>query len=345
MGLKEGMALIELEHVRKVYRTTRRREGFLGTLRTLVRPEYVEIEALRGISFRIEAGECVGYIGPNGAGKSTTIKLMTGILVPTDGSVFINGLVPWRYRRENALRIGVVFGQWTQLYWDLPLIESFELLRRIYRVPASQYQSTRKELEDLLGLREFLTIPVRQLSLGQRMRGELAAALLHSPKILYLDEPTIGLDVLAKERILEFIREVNQRHGVTIVLTTYNLNEVERLCPRIILIDRGSILYDGTVDGLKRRYAPWRTLVLRFHARIPDAFPEGVALIRREGDTVWLRFDRDRSPYELIEKIVASTPVQNLSVEEPTLEEIIRDIYRSQEEASERRWLRPLVFT
>ncbi|MGH2405876.1 MAG: ABC transporter ATP-binding protein [bacterium] len=332
------MSLIELQQVRKVYRITRRQQGWLGALRTLIRPDYDQIEALRGISFHIESGECLGYIGPNGAGKSTTIKLMTGILVPNSGLVRVNGIVPWQRRRDNAWQIGVVFGQRTQLYWDLPLLDSFELLKRIYRVPHDQYKETLADLGALLGLQEFLHTPVRQLSLGQRMRGDLTAALLHSPRILYLDEPTIGLDVLAKERILEFIREINRSRGVTIILTTHNLPEVERLCSRIILIDKGLILYDGTVEGLKRQYAPWRTLVLQFNAVIPRAFPDGAVPMRWDGQTVWLRFDRDRSPYELIQKVVATAPIQNLSIDEPTLEEIIRDIYRSREESGEPTW-------
>src|SRR5580692_4426416 len=233
----DAMPLIETVALRKVFVSVKRTPGALGALRTLFSRERVERVAVEGITMSLEAGELVGYIGPNGAGKSTTIKMLTGILVPTSGLVRVAGIVPYERRSENARNIGVVFGQRSQLYWDLPLIESFELLRAIYGVSAERYRANMDYFTELLEMNDFLNTPVRQLSLGQRMRGDFAAAMLHDPRVVFLDEPTIGLDVVAKEAIREFIARVNAERGATIVLTTHDLADVERLCRRIILID------------------------------------------------------------------------------------------------------------
>ncbi len=217
------------------------------------------VAAVDGISLRVEPGELCGYIGPNGAGKSTTVKMLTGILVPSSGTIRVAGLDPQRRRVELARRIGVVFGQRTQLWWDLPLVDSFELLRHVYRVPAERYRTNLAAFVELLDLGPFLHTPVRQLSLGQRMRGDLTAALLHDPEILYLDEPTIGLDVLSKARVREFLAEVNAERGVTVLLTTHDLDDVERLCSRLVVIDRGRVIEDGSVAAIKDRFAGFRT--------------------------------------------------------------------------------------
>src|SRR5438093_1139928 len=242
-----GDPIISAANLVKTFRSPKRHEGRFGSVRTLVTREYSLTTAVADVSLSIDAGELVGYLGPNGAGKSTTIKMLTGILVPTSGSLLVAGRVPWLQRVENSQSIGVVFGQRSQLWWDLPLVESFDLVARMYRVPDARYKSNLARFREILGLDEFLSTPVRQLSLGQRMRGDLTAALLHDPKIVYLDEPTVGLDVFAKERIRTFVEAINRERGTTIMLTTHDLADVERLCRRIILIDHGRVLFDGSV--------------------------------------------------------------------------------------------------
>ena len=248
------MAQIELEHVEKSF-VVRRKRGRVLRERTVVR-------AVDGISFEIEAGSVVGYIGPNGAGKSTTVKMLTGILVPSAGRISVAGLEPSRQRIQLARRIGVMFGQRIQLWWDLPLLDSFQLLRHIYKVPEDRYRANLDRFRELLALDDFLHTPVRQLSLGQRVRGELTAAMLHDPEIVLLDEPTIGLDVVAKERVREFLTEINAERGVTVLLTTHDLDDIERLCSRLLVIDHGRLIYDGDVDTLKQRYGGERVLVV-----------------------------------------------------------------------------------
>jgi ABC-2 type transport system ATP-binding protein len=244
-------AVIQTHHLRKTFRIARRRDGLLGSLRSLVNPITREVVAVRDISLSIARGEMVACLGPNGAGKSTTIKMLTGILVPSGGAAYVFGLNPHRQRRAVAQRIGVVFGQRTQLWWDLPLRDSFHLLRYIYRIPAHRYATNLSMFSELLELHEFLDTPVRQLSLGQRMRGDLAAALLHDPEVLYLDEPTIGLDVVAKHRVRSFLRELNRERGVTVLLTTHDMADVERLCSRLLIIDHGQLLFDGGQDEMR----------------------------------------------------------------------------------------------
>ncbi|MGE5603521.1 MAG: ABC transporter ATP-binding protein, partial [Nitrososphaerales archaeon] len=265
--------MIEIRELRKDFRIYRHHRGGLGALRNLITREFSTVHAVDGVSFDIQAGELVGYLGPNGAGKSTTLKMLTGILVPTSGHLLVDGRVPWQQRREHVYHIGAVFGQRTGLWWDLPVVESMDLLRHIYRVPEPRYRQNMVLFAHLLGLDELLDKPVRSLSLGQRMRADLAAALLHDPKLLFLDEPTIGLDVVAKERIREFIRTVNRERGTTIILTTHDLGDVEKLCERVIMIDRGKIMYDGALETLRRRFGEGRVLVVDF-----DALPSGLAV-------------------------------------------------------------------
>ncbi len=320
--------IIETHDLRKVFRTVRRRPGALGALRTLFSREYEERVAVSRVTMAIEPGELVGYIGPNGAGKSTTIKMLTGILVPTSGDVTVAGVVPYAARGRNARNIGVVFGQRSQLYWDLPLVESFELLRAIYAIPRDRYRRNLDAFVDLLAMADFLQTPVRQLSLGQRMRGDFAAAMLHDPKIVYLDEPTIGLDVVAKEAIRTFIARINSERGTTIVLTTHDLADVERLCRRIILIDRGAIIYDGDVERIKNEYGRFRTLVVHFAQPVAQPQLEGAELVCVEGSTARLRFDRTRERAErLIRQASERYALEDVSIEEPDLESIIRRIY------------------
>ena len=300
----------------------------MGALRTVFSRTYEERAAVDGVTMSLEAGELVGYIGPNGAGKSTTIKMLTGILVPSSGEVRVNGIVPYEDRRANGRNIGVVFGQRSQLYWDLALVESFELLRAIYGIPQATYKRNLDEFVQLLQMEEFLRTPVRQLSLGQRMRGDFAAALLHDPRIVYLDEPTIGLDVVAKESIREFIARINAERGTTILLTTHDLADVERLCRRIVLIDHGRVVFDGNIDSLKSEYGRFRTLVLRFETPVSDPHIEGTELEGIEGNVARLRFDRNRERADiLIRRASERYPLEDVTIVEPELESIIRRIY------------------
>ncbi len=328
-GTNAGVVpIIETRGLRKVFRSVKRSPGAVGALRTLFSRETVERVAVEGVSMSLEAGELVGYIGPNGAGKSTTIKMLTGILVPTAGEIRVAGLVPHLERKKNARNIGVVFGQRSQLYWDLPLVESFELLRAIYAVPRERYRANLAAFTDLLEMGDFMTTPVRQLSLGQRMRGDFAAAMLHDPRIVYLDEPTIGLDVLAKEAIREFIARVNAERGTTFILTTHDLADVERLCKRIVLIDEGRVIYDGGVEGIKEQYGTHRTLVVSLED-VPDTVAvDDADFESRAANTVRLRFDRKAiSADQLIRRVTERYRVTDVSIEEPELESIIRRIY------------------
>lgn len=327
--------VIRVENLVKEFRRPRKQEGRFGAIRTLFTRQFDAVRAVDQVNFAIEPGELVGYIGPNGAGKSTTIKMMTGILVPTSGTVEVGGLVPWRERERNAMQIGVVFGQRSQLWWDLPLIESFNLIAKLYRVPDTKYKRNLDRFIALLDMEEFLERPVRQLSLGQRMRGDLAASMLYEPQILYLDEPTIGLDVVAKENMRIFIEEMNRDSGTTIVLTTHDLADVERLCRRLILIDHGHVLYDGAVEQLKTKYAPHRILVVELEAdavssgrRIAAADVPGAEIVEQADGVARIQFESAKTPVQdLIAALNARYPIADLSIVEPDLEGVVRQIY------------------
>jgi ABC-2 type transport system ATP-binding protein len=325
-----AMPLIEVEDLQKTFSIAVRRGGPLGAVRALLARAYREVRAVDGVSFRLEAGEVVGYIGPNGAGKSTTIKMLTGILVPSGGRIVVDGRVPHQQRVEHVRRIGVVFGQRTQLWWDLPTIESFELLRHIYRIPERRWKENQAAFDDMLELGPFLETPVRQLSLGQRMRADLAAALLHDPAILFLDEPTIGLDVVAKERIRQFLAHINRERAVTIILTTHDLADIERLCPRVVLIDHGRVIYDGALEALRTRFGRQRTLVVDFDQDVNGLHVANAEIVRREGPRVWLSFDREATTAAaLIAEVAARYRIRDLTIEEPEIEAIVRGIYES----------------
>jgi ABC-2 type transport system ATP-binding protein len=331
--------VIRVEHLTKEFVRPRRVAGRFAGLRSLVTRQVERTVAVDDVTFTVDDGEMVGYIGPNGAGKSTTIKMITGILVPTSGTVDVGGVVPWRDRQRNALQIGVVFGQRTQLWWDLPLRDSLDLIATLYRMSPEHHRRQLDRFVDLLDMAEFLDRPVRQLSLGQRMRGDLAAAMLYQPRILYLDEPTIGLDVVAKATMREFIAEVNRQHGTTVVLTTHDLADVERLCSRVVLIDHGRILYDGGVAELASRFAPFRTLVLRVAGGGGPGSPIsaeraaalGAELVVAPGtppDTVRLRFEGGRTAAsDLIAALAREYPVADVSIVEPDLEGVVRQLY------------------
>jgi len=314
------VSVIELEHVVKEF-TVYKKAGRLRRSR-------VQVRAVDDVSLSVDAGELVGYIGPNGAGKSTTIKMLTGILMPSSGRVSVAGVDPQRRRLELAGRIGVVFGQRTQLWWDLPLRDSFELLRHVYRVPAAVHAANLHTFVELLEMSSFLDTPVRQLSLGQRMRGDVCAALLHDPTILYLDEPTIGLDVVSKARVREFLAAVNRERGVTIVLTTHDLADVERLCSRLVVIDHGRVIQDGTVASIKDAFGGYRTVVVDLEEPAAPLVVPAATVVQVDGPRQWLRFDRgSTTAAAVINAVVAQARVLDLAIEDPSIEDVVTKIY------------------
>jgi ABC-2 type transport system ATP-binding protein len=326
--------LISVRDLCKHFRTFRRREGLWGGIQNLFVREYQTVRAVDKINFAIQPGEMVGYIGPNGAGKSTTIKMLTGILVPTSGDMLANGFVPWKQRTEYVKSIGVVFGQRTQLWWDIAVVESFKMLRRIYGVSQRDFDERMELFHKVLAIGDYLNTPVRKLSLGERMRCDLAAALLHNPPILFLDEPTIGLDVVAKDHIRQFLRAINKRYKTTVLLTTHDLDDIEELCRRIMIIDHGQLLYDGPLSLLKQKLL--RTKQIKFALRGSEAAAEVSRALAGEGLeaepvdelTYRVRFDRTRvSTSELIRKILAAGEVRDLLIEDEPIEEIIKRIY------------------
>ncbi|MFI9273658.1 ATP-binding cassette domain-containing protein [Kitasatospora sp. NPDC052896] len=312
------MALIELDDVARTFTIRSKAGRFRRTRR--------EVRAVDGLSFTVTAGECVGYIGPNGAGKSTTIKMLTGILVPSGGRLRVAGVDPARDRVRLARRIGVVFGQRTTLWWDLPLRDSYELARRIYRIPDQRYRANLDRCVELLELGPLLDTPVRQLSLGQRMRGDLAVALLHDPRVLYLDEPTIGLDVVSKTRVREFLREVNAQ-GTTVLLTTHDLTDIEQLCGRVMVIDHGRLVHDGDLAGLHAVGGSERTLVVDLVRPAPPIELPGARVVKVEGARQWLAFPARQSAAPLVAAVAERYPLLDLSVREPAIEEVIARMY------------------
>ncbi len=323
--------IISAQNLTKTFTRRKQRTGMLGALRGLADRDATEVFAVSGVSFDIAAGEMVGYIGPNGAGKSTTIKMLTGILVPSSGSASVAGFVPWEQRRKLAQQIGVVFGQRTQLWWDLPLSESLALLQYMYKVPADRFHRNFEAAVELLDMTDFLATPVRQLSLGQRMRGDLAASILHEPAVLYLDEPTIGLDLVAKTRIRDYLADLNRESGVTVLLTTHDLADIERLCSRIIVIDRGELAYDGSLATLKERFGSRRRLIVDYDDT-PDVqttqLPQGVDLISSDGPRVTVSFDRTSwTAPVLLDRMGTFGQIRDMGVEEPEIEDVIRQLY------------------
>jgi ABC-2 type transport system ATP-binding protein len=322
------LSQIVVKDLRKTFKVARRQAGLLNSFKSVVRRKNLTANALQGVSFELQEGELVGYIGPNGAGKSTTVKIMSGILVPDSGECQILGRTPWKDRIEHVRRIGVVFGQRTQLWWDVPVIDSFELLRDIYRVPQVAYARTRDELVEALGLESLLEVPVRQLSLGQKMKCELAASMLHRPPILFLDEPTIGLDAVSKLAVRDFIRRANRERGVTVILTTHDMDDIEALCSRILVIGKGQILSDGTVEQLRSAAIPERTVKIEF-ARHPETLSFPCARVVKQDDGhVELRCDLTRtSAAKLISAISQQAEIKDFTVENPPIEEIVARMY------------------
>ena len=325
--------IVEVEDLVKDFRTFDRREGVWGAIQDLYSRNYRNFRAVDTVSFAIGQGEMVGYIGPNGAGKSTSIKMLTGILVPTSGRIEANGFNPWRERTRYAKTIGVVFGQRTQLWWDIAVVESFRLLQKIYEIPQAEYEARLQKFDQVLELKRFLRTPVRKLSLGERMRCDVAAALLHNPPLLFLDEPTIGLDIVAKENIRTFLKEVNREYGTTMLLTTHDLSDIEELCHRLMIIDHGKVLYDGALSDLKSKL--WQESALKIDLREREQ-AEAMALFRMEGVAVQridelsfrLRFHREQvKPADLIRRVVNEVQVLDIAIEEQSIEEVVRRIY------------------
>jgi ABC-2 type transport system ATP-binding protein len=326
-------SLIHVHELSKHFRSFKRREGVWGSVQNLFVREYRDVAAVDRISFSIERGEMVGYIGPNGAGKSTSIKMLTGILVPTSGEIRVNGFVPFRERRRYVKTIGAVFGQRTQLWWDIAVIESFKLLRRIYDVSQRDFDARMEHFDAILNIRDYLHTPVRKLSLGERMRCDIAAALLHNPPLLFLDEPTIGLDVVAKDQIRHFLRAINREFHTTVLLTTHDLDDIEELCRRIMIIDRGKVLYDGQLAQLKEQLL--RTKYIKFALK-DRSQAAGLIAFSRDGCEVEqlddithrIRFDRVKvSTSDLVRQILAAVEVRDLLIEDEPIEEIIKRIY------------------
>jgi ABC-2 type transport system ATP-binding protein len=329
----DWMSIIKVNDVTKTYRQYRRFPGLLGSVRSLFTRQYTEETAVRDISFSIEEGEAVGYLGPNGAGKSTMIKMMTGILVPTSGEVSVLGAIPHEARKHNSQYLGVVFGQRSQLWWDLPVMDSFDLHRYIYKLTESNFRKNLAFCTELLSLSDFIHKPVRQLSLGQRMRVEIAMSLLHEPKILFLDEPTIGLDIMAKDQIRQFLRTVNRDKKVTIVLTTHDMKDIEEICPRMIVVNKGNLVYDGSVAELRSKLGNERRVVIEFsHDPGPIEMP-GATLLHDEGLRKTFLFERSGTAvFDLVGRIAAQYPVEDASVEAADIESVIRRLYRQLED-------------
>lgn len=327
------MPIIEVKNLVKTYKTIQKESGLFGYFKNLVNPKYKEFDAVKGINFSIEEGELVGYIGENGAGKSTTIKMLTGLLTPTSGEVVVNNLKPYKSRIENNKNIGAVFGQKTQLWWDLPVIESFRLIKKMYRIPEGEYRKNLKKFTEILELDELLEKQVKNLSLGQKMRCEIAAAFLHNPKIVYLDEPTIGLDVFVKENIRKFIKEINKEKNVTVILTTHDLKDIEDVCDRIILLDKGQIIYDGSKQKFKDTYGKY--VIAEFAVKdkniaINDnVMLNGVEILEETENRIKLKFKHEETTIvKVMEQISNYCKIEDIHMKEAELEDILKEIYK-----------------
>jgi ABC-2 type transport system ATP-binding protein len=322
------MALIQAKDLSKTFRIYKRGEGIKGYLKSFVKREYEEVHAVQDLNLEIEKGEMIGYIGANGAGKSTTVKMLTGILEPSSGEIVVDGRDPHRERKKNAMNIGVVFGQKTQLWWDLPVRESFKLLRKIYEVDRDDYEERIEEFDDVLDLDDFWEQPVRKLSLGQKMRAELAAAFLHHPPIVYLDEPTIGLDVAVKEKIRDFVRKMNREKDITVMLTTHDLDDIEDLCDRIVVLDSGKKIYDGELDALVDRFSSRRLVLDVKNHESFELEMEGIEEVSEENAHVEIVFDRGKiSASDIMREVLDNYEVIDFQIREPDIETVVKKIY------------------
>ncbi|MFD2615137.1 ABC transporter ATP-binding protein [Paenibacillus gansuensis] len=329
------MFAIDVQDLRKEFKIQKNREGVTGALKDLFRREYTHVTAVKDISFQIPKGEICGYIGENGAGKSTTIKMLTGILVPTAGHIKVNGFVPHQEREKFVQGIGVVFGQRSQLWWDIGVIESFQLLRKVYKVGEKEFKLRLDELVERLQLNELLNRPVRKLSLGQRMRCELAASLIHNPEILFLDEPTIGLDIVVKTEIRDFLKSLNQRYETTILLTTHDLQDIEALCSRVIMLDDGQIIYDGGLEEMKEKWGKGKEVQFQFADRhditklrlLTAGLPVEWSEENEVTAKVWIPLDVNVS--DVLSRVVGSTEIRDIKIFETNTDDIVREIYKT----------------
>lgn len=323
------MPIIQVRDLRKTFQTKRKQPGLAGSLKAVIRPEFQTVEAVKDISFELEPGELLAFIGPNGAGKSTTIKILTGILYPSSGKASVLGLTPWRDRRKLAYSIGSVFGQKPQLWYHLPPADTFRLFARIYELEDKAFKERLEFLVEAFEIGELLNTPVRKLSLGQRMKCEIAASLLHRPRVIFLDEPTIGLDVVAKQQIRDTIKLLHEREGVTIFLTSHDAGDIENLCKRVIIINYGQVILDDRVSTLKRRYLTRKVVNVRFATRLDNGFEmEGVEVLKAGEYGVKLQFDTRQTPVErVMQQLLAEHSVADITVNDPPMEEIIRNIY------------------
>lgn len=325
------MSFIAVKNVSKTFKISKRRSGVPGMLANLFVPKYEKKEAVKNISFNIEKGEMVGFIGPNGAGKSTTIKMLSGILYPDRGEINVGGYIPYKQRKNYVGRIGVVFGQKSQLQWDLPVIDSFELLKAIYSVPDDIYKKNLNRFTEMLDMSGFINQPVRQLSLGQKMRADIVAALIHSPEIVFFDEPTIGVDVVGKETIRSFIRELNEQDNVTMIFTTHDMQDIEKTCKRLIIIDEGAKVYDGTLSGIREKYGTSRQLDVEFSSKENIAPIDNVEIVELENNKKRFVFEnRDVHINELMNHLLSNYNVRDINISEPEIESIIRRIYNKE---------------
>lgn len=325
------MSFIEVNNVSKRFRINKRASGIPGMIANLFVPKYEYRQAVKDISFSIDEGEMVGFIGPNGAGKSTTIKMLSGILCPDSGEIKVGGYTPYKDRKNYVGNIGVVFGQKSQLQWDLPVMDSFELLKAIYRIPEETYQSNLKRFTEMLDMSSFLQQPVRQLSLGQRMRADIVAALLHSPKIVFFDEPTIGVDVVGKETIRQFIRELNEKDNITMIFTTHDMQDIEKVCDRLIIIDKGSKVYDGELSGIREKFGTTRQLEVEFVQEYDIAPIEHVEIVNLDARKKRFVFEnRDVKIDELMNDLLTKYGVRDINISEPEIESLIRKIYNGE---------------
>ena len=327
------MSMIEVNDLVKTYKIIEKQDGLIGYFKNLVKPKYKELIAVNKINFNIEEGELVGYIGENGAGKSTTIKMLTGLLTPTSGKVIVNGLVRNEKRIENNKNIGAVFGQKTQLWWDLPVIESFRLIKQMYKISEGDYRKNLKMFTEILDLEDLLEKQVKNLSLGQKMRCEIAATFLHNPKIVYLDEPTIGLDVLVKENIRKFIKDINKEKNTTIILTTHDLKDIEDVCDRIILLDKGNIIYDGEKQKFKDAYGKYVTAEFVMKDKkctISDTLNlNSVQILEESDNNLKLQFNHDKTTIiKIIDEISKYCNILDIHMKEAELEDILKEIYK-----------------
>ena len=323
------MPIIEVKDLVKTYKIIKKEDGLIGYFKNLIKPKYKEFQAVKEINFSIEEGELVGYIGENGAGKSTTIKMLTGLLTPTSGKVVVNGIVPNEKRMQNNRNIGAVFGQKTQLWWDLPVIESFRLIKKMYKIPENEYRKNLKRFTEILDLEDLLEKQVKNLSLGQKMRCEIVATFLHNPKIVYLDEPTIGLDVFVKENIRKFIKDVNKEKKTTVILTTHDLKDIEDVCNRIILLDKGQIIYDGSKQKFKDTYGKYTVADLIIKDKKEDIKLKLAEILEQTENKLKIKFSHNETTIvKIMDEISKFCTIEDIHMREAELEDILKEIYK-----------------